>query len=87
MGKIRLNNLEVVNVICRFSRTVVNGAIVQKVMARGTQVYTHMNRRATSEVLDRVFDLLHEQNVQNLPSGILSLDSTSIKVYPDATGA
>ena len=86
MGKIRLNNLEVVNVICRFSRTVVNGAIVQKVMARGTQVYTHMNR-ATSEVLDRVFDLLHEQNVQNLPSGILSLDSTSIKVYPDATGA
>ena len=77
MGKIRLNNLEVVNVICRFSRTVVNGAIVQKVM----------NRRATSEVLDRVFDLLHEQNVQNLPSGILSLDSTSIKVYPDATGA
>ncbi|GEM_PF-3160031 len=56
-------------------------------MARGTQVYTHMNRRATSEVLDRVFDLLHEQNVQNLPSGILSLDSTSIKVYPDATGA
>ena len=56
-------------------------------MARGTQVYTHMNRRATLEVLDRVFDLLHEQNVQTLPSGILSLDSTSIKVYPDATGA
>ena len=48
-------------------------------------IYMRMSRWSKSGVLERVFERLKAQ--RNIPPEALSLDSTSIKVHPDGTGA
>ena len=46
-----------------------------------------MNRWAKSGVLDRVFEKLQTEQIVRIKIEAFSLDSTSIKVHPDGTGA
>ena len=50
-------------------------------------VYTRMNRWSKNGVLDRVFECLQREHILNFDIRAVSLDSTSIKVHPDAAGA
>jgi len=50
-------------------------------------IYTRMNRWSKNGVLDRVFEHLQREQVIQIKVEALSLDSTSIKVHPDGTGA
>ena len=86
-GKIRLSNLEVLNAILYILENGCKWRSLPKSYGPWHTVYTRMNRWAKSGVLDRAFESLREQNVLDLPAGVLSLDSTSIKVHPDGTGA
>lgn len=86
-GKIRLSNLDVLNAILYVLENGCKWRSLPKSYGPWHTIYTRMNRWAKSGVLDRAFDLLREQNVLDLPAGVLSLDSTSVKVHPDGTGA
>jgi hypothetical protein len=46
-----------------------------------------MNRWAKNGVLDRVFEQLQLEQVVRIRIEAFSLDSTSVKVHPDGTGA
>ena len=46
-----------------------------------------MNRWSKAGVLDRVFEELQRAQVVRIKIEAVSLDSTSIKVHPDGTGA
>jgi lactam utilization protein B len=46
-----------------------------------------MNRWSKSGVLDRVFEQLQQSQVVRIKIEAVSLDSTSVKVHPDGTGA
>jgi lactam utilization protein B len=46
-----------------------------------------MNRWSKSGVMDRVFEELQQSQVVRIRIEAVSLDSTSIKVHPDGTGA
>jgi len=46
-----------------------------------------MNRWAKKGVLDRVFAELQRQQIVRIRIEAVSLDSTSIQVHPDGTGA
>jgi hypothetical protein len=46
-----------------------------------------MNRWAKNGVLARVFDQLQLQRIVRIRIEAFSLDSTSVKVHPDGTGA
>ena len=46
-----------------------------------------MNRWSKAGVLDRVFEQLQRAQVVRIKIEAVSLDSTSIKVHPDGTGA
>ena len=46
-----------------------------------------MNRWSKSGVWDRVFARLQQEGMIQLELKIVSLDSTSVKVHPDGTGA
>jgi hypothetical protein len=46
-----------------------------------------MNRWAKNGVLDRVFEKLQAEQIVRIKIEAFSLDSTSIKVHPDGTGA
>ena len=50
-------------------------------------VYTRMNRWSKSGVLDRVFAALQEESIIQVKVAVMALDSTSVKVHPDGTGA
>lgn len=50
-------------------------------------IYTRMNRWSKGGVWDRVFTRLQQEGVLQVEWRIVSLDSTSVKVHPDGTGA
>ena len=46
-----------------------------------------MNRWAKNGVLDRVFERLQSEQIVRIQIEAFALDSTSVKVHPDGTGA
>ena len=46
-----------------------------------------MNRWSKKGVLDRVFAALQEEEILRVHLEVVALDSTSVKVHPDGTGA
>ena len=50
-------------------------------------IYTRLNRWSKKGVIERVFTRLQEQQILSIKIEAVSLDSTSIKVHPDGTGA
>jgi transposase len=50
-------------------------------------IYTRMNRWSKGGVWDRVFARLQQEGLLQVKLKVVSLDSTSVKVHPDGTGA
>jgi hypothetical protein len=50
-------------------------------------IYVRMNRWAKQCVLDQVFAKLQQEQILRIKIEAFSLDSTSVKVHPDGTGA
>ena len=50
-------------------------------------IYTRMNRWSKSGAMDRVFEKLQLEQIVRIRIEAFSLDSTSVKVHPDGTGA
>lgn len=50
-------------------------------------IYTRMNRWSKAGVMDRVFEQLQRDQIVRIKIEAVSLDSTSVKVHPDGTGA
>ena len=50
-------------------------------------IYMRFSRWSKNGTIQRIFEELQKQNIINIQSNILCIDSTSIKVHPDATGA
>jgi len=50
-------------------------------------IYTRMNRWSKNGVWDRLFVRLQEEGVLAVELKVVSLDSTSVKVHPNGTGA
>jgi len=50
-------------------------------------IYVRMNRWAKKGVLDQVFAKLQQEQILRIKIEAFSLDSTSVKVHPDGTGA
>ena len=49
--------------------------------------YTRMNRWSKNGALDRVFAALQEKGILQVRLEVVALDSASVKVHPDGTGA
>ncbi len=50
-------------------------------------IYTRMNRWSKAGVLDRVFEQLQREQIVRIKIEAVKLDSTTVKVHPDGTGA
>jgi transposase len=50
-------------------------------------VYVRINRWAKNGVLERIFHALQEEQITGRRITVVSMDSTSVKVHPDAAGA
>lgn len=86
-GNVRLTNLTAINAILFVAD---NGCKWPDLLPRfGTwhTVYTRMRRWADAGVLDPLFGALQEHHMIRVSVDCLGLDSTSVKVHPDGTGA
>lgn len=50
-------------------------------------IYVKFNRWCKNGTIDRIFEALQEENIIEIRTEIICIDSTSIKVHPDAAGA
>ena len=58
-----------------------------KRFGRWHTIYMRMNRWAKNGVMDRVFEQQQLEQIVRIRIEAFSLDSTSVKVHPDGTGA
>jgi transposase len=86
-GNVSLCNMQVLNAILYVAEHGCKWRGLPKRFGNWHTVYTRMNRWAKSGVLSRVFEQLQQQQIIRIKIEAVSLDSTSVKVHPDGTGA
>ena len=86
-GNVRLNNLQVLNAFLFVAEQGCKWRGLPKRFSNWHTIYVRMNRWAKSGALNRVFEKLQLEQIVRIKIEAFSLDSTSVKVHPDGTGA
>ena len=86
-GNVRLSNLQVLNAVLYVAEQGCKWRGLPKRFGRWHTIYTRMNRWSKNGVLDGVFEKLQAEQIVRIKIEAFALDSTSIKVHPDGTGA
>ena len=86
-GNVKLQNLQVLNAILYVAEQGCKWRGLPSRFGNWHSIYTRMNRWAKNGVLDRVFEKLQAEQIVRIKIEAFALDSTSIKVHPDGTGA
>jgi transposase len=86
-GNVTLPNLQVVNAILFITEQGCKWRGLPERFGKWHSVYTRLNRWSKNGVLERVFEKLQQEQIVRIKIEAFSLDSTSVKVHPDGTGA
>ncbi len=86
-GNVRVSNRHVLNAILYVAEHGCKWRGLPQSFGNWHTIYTRMNRWSKNGVLDRVFEHLQREQIVRLKLEVLSMDSTSVKVHPDGTGA
>ena len=86
-GNVSLNNQRVLNAILFVAEHGCKWRGLPKSLGNWHTIYTRMNRWSKAGVLDRVFARLQQEQIIAIKFEAVSLDSTTVKVHPDGTGA
>ena len=86
-GNVRLSNLQVLNAFLFVAEQGCKWRGLPKRFGNWHTIYVRMNRWAKSGALNRVFEKLQLEQIVRIKIEAFSLDSTSVKVHPDGTGA
>lgn len=86
-GTLRYGNLQALNAILYIAENGAKWRRLPEKYGHWHTVYTRMRGWAKSGVLGRVFEALQQEQIIRLKVESASLDSTSVKVHPDGTGA
>ena len=86
-GNVSLSDHQVLNAILYVTEHGCKWRGLPKRFGNWHTIYTRMNRWAKSGVLDRIFTALQKEEIIRIKVEAVSLDSTSVKVHPDGTGA
>ena len=82
-----MTNLQVVNAILYVAEHGCKWRGLPKRFGNWHTIYTRMSRWTRAGVLDKMFEALQQEQVIRIRIEAVSLDSTSIKVHPDGSGA
>lgn len=86
-GHVSLSNLQVLNAILDVTEQGCKWRGLPKRFGNWHRLYTRMNRWSKGGVLDRVFAQLQHEQIVRLKIEAVALDSTTVTVHPDGTGA
>ena len=86
-GNVVINNLQFLNALLYVAENGCKWRALPKEYGKWHTIYMRMNRWSKNGVLDRIFSALQAEGVININVELLCLDSTTVKVHPDACGA
>ena len=86
-GNVKLNNLQLLKALLYVAEHGSKWRGLPKRFGNWHTIYTRMNRWSKSGVLDQVFEQLQREQIVRIRIEAVSLDSTTVKVHPDGTGA
>ena len=86
-GNVRISNLQTVNAILYVTENGCKWRALPERYGNWHTIYVRMNRWSKSGVLKRLFEALQEEGIIKIKMEIVCLDSTTVKVHPDGTGA
>jgi len=86
-GNVSMTNLRLLNALLFVVEHGCKWRGLPKHFGNWHTIYTRMNRWSKAGVLDRVFARLQEEQILAIRIEHVCLDSTTIKVHPDGTGA
>jgi len=86
-GNVSLTNLQLLNALLYVVEHGCKWRGLPKHFGNWHTIYTRMNRWSKAGVLDQVFARLQAEQILAIHIECVSLDSTTIKVHPDGTGA
>ena len=86
-GNVSVSNLQVLNAILYVAEHGCKWRGLPERFGNWHTIYTRMNRWAKRGVLDRVFEMLQREQIIRIRVEAVGLDSTTVKVHPDGTGA
>ena len=86
-GNVTLDNLHVLNAILYVAEQGCKWRALPKRFGNWHTIYTRMRRWTRAGVLDKMFEELQREQVVRIKIEAVSIDSTSVKVHPDGTGA
>lgn len=86
-GNVRISNLTMINAVLYVAENGCKWRALPATFGNWHTIYTRLRRWTEAGVLDRVFAALQEHRLIRIKVECLGLDSTSVKVHPDGTGA
>ena len=86
-GNVSMSNHQVVNAILYVTENGCKWRTLPKTYGNWHTVYVRMNRWSKRGVLQRLFEALQIENIIKIKMESVCIDSTSVKVHPNGTGA
>jgi transposase len=86
-GNVKVTNLQFLNALLFVAEHGCKWRGLPKRFGPWHTIYTRMNRWSKNGVLDQVFELLQREQLVRIRIEAVKLDSTTVKVHPDGTGA
>ena len=86
-GNVSMSNLQLINAILYVTENGCKWRALPKSYGNWHTVYVRMNRWSKNGVLSRVFAALQAEGIIQINVEVVCLDSTSVKVHPDGSGA
>ena len=86
-GNVRISNLTLINAVLYIAENGCKWRALPSEFGNWHTIYTRIRRWAENGVLEQLFKGLQDHNLIKIHVECLGLDSTSVKVHPDGTGA
>lgn len=86
-GKLAYSNLQIMNAFLYVAENGCKWRALPEKYGNWHTIYTRISRWAKAGVLDTAFAKLQEKQIVRIKIDVISMDSTSVKIHPDAAGA
>lgn len=86
-GNVRIDNRQFLNALLYVVENGCKWRALPKEYGNWHTIYVRMNRWSKNGVLDRIFTALQAEGIIDIKVDVVCLDSTTVKVHPDACRA
>jgi transposase len=86
-GKLTYSNLHVINAFLYIAENGCKWRALPDKFGNWHTIYYRVSRWAKNGVLDKAFAKLQVKQIVRVKIDVISMDSTSVKIHPDAAGA